>query len=64
MINLIIISTIILSILGLFLSIQTIIETRKKYYEEYIERKKKLKKEENKANSYFTKNESNNKIEN
>jgi hypothetical protein len=36
----IIIITIIISILGLFLSIQTIVETRKKYYKEYLERKK------------------------
>lgn len=38
---LIIIITVIVAILGLLLSINTLIETRKKYYNDYIQRKKK-----------------------
>lgn len=39
--NLLILSiTIIVSIVGLFISIQTIIETRKKYYKDYLKRKR------------------------
>jgi hypothetical protein len=38
--TILIIVTSIVSILGLTLSIKTIIDTRKKYYQEYLERKK------------------------
>lgn len=43
MTNIILILTIIISAIGLFLSIQTIVNTRKKYYTEYLERKRKNK---------------------
>ena len=38
--NLIIILTVISSLIGLFISIQTIINTRNKYYKDYVKRKR------------------------
>jgi len=38
--NLIVILTIICSVVGLILSIQTLVNTRKKYYNEYINKKR------------------------
>lgn len=38
--SLIVIITIISAVVGLFLSIQTLINTRKKYYNDYIKRKR------------------------
>lgn len=38
--NLIIILTVIGAVIGLFISFQTIINTRKKYYNDYIKRKR------------------------
>ncbi len=38
--NLIIIITIFGVVIGLFLSIQTLINTRKKYYQDYLKRKR------------------------
>lgn len=38
--NLIIILTSISSFLGLFITIQTLIDTRKKYYQDYIKKKR------------------------
>jgi uncharacterized membrane protein YqgA involved in biofilm formation len=38
--NLIIIITVIGVVIGLFLSIQTLINTRKKYYQDYLKRKR------------------------
>lgn len=65
MINIILIITIIISIIGLILSIQTIVETRKIYYKEYLERKRKIAKEKNISNGYLSnENSSINKQEN
>ncbi len=61
MINMIIISTIILSVIGLFISIQTIIETRRKYYHDYIVRKRKLNAEKDMYNTCINKKNENRK---
>ncbi|GAB3722132.1 hypothetical protein GCM10028861_22800 [Flavobacterium koreense] len=59
MINIILILTTIISIVGLFLSIQTIVETRNKYYNEYLERKRKFITDKNKSKGYLVEKENN-----
>lgn len=54
--SLILIITIIVALGGLFISIQTIVQTRNRYYQEFIQRKKDEIKEKNKSLGYLQDN--------
>lgn len=62
MTTIILLLTIIISIVGLFLATQTIVETRKKYFNEYLERKRKRKNITDNKNNIKIDNSNKNKI--